>query len=153
MPTGACGVNCDVCYLNRIDVCSSCGPGISHEAAAKIEAQKRLFGHPCPVLACAQMNGVAYCLKDCLNFPCENFKTGPYPYSDGFLQMQERRRKQKPPAKTPSGENLEVPPLFWDDLRNINLNDFMQQCPSKTPSIGRDHIALFKYSIMGRYRE
>ena len=117
MPTAACGINCDVCRLRLLGICSSCGSGISQEAINKIEAQKRLFGYPCPILACAQMNHVQFCLRDCQSFPCENFKAGPYPFSESYLNMQERRRKQKPPARTPRGDLIKVPPEYWDDLK------------------------------------
>ena len=42
MPTAACGINCDVCKLNLLGTCSSCGPGTSLEAEKKI-------GRPEPV--------------------------------------------------------------------------------------------------------
>lgn len=120
MPTAACGINCDVCRLRLLGICSSCGSGISREAINKIEAQKRLFGHPCPILACAQMNSVQFCLRDCQSFPCENFKAGPYPFSKGYLNMQERRRKQRPPARTPKGDIIKVPFEYWDDLKKMD---------------------------------
>ena len=60
MPTGACGINCDVCKLKVVDICSSCGPGDGDAAARKIQAQVRLLGAPCPILACAQMRSVPY---------------------------------------------------------------------------------------------
>jgi len=122
MPTGACGINCDVCRLRLLGICSSCGPGTSQEAVNKIEAQKRLFGYPCPILACAQLNQIQYCLRDCLSFPCENFQTGPYPFSEGYLMMQTRRRRQRAPARTPGGDLIKVPPEHWDQLRKKDLN-------------------------------
>jgi hypothetical protein len=69
MPTGACGINCDVCQLRLKEACSTCGPGKSTEAERKLEAQRRILGNPCPILACARMNGIAYCLRDCDPFP------------------------------------------------------------------------------------
>ena len=39
MPTGACGINCDVCGLNRLEICSTCGSGISQKAQEKLMAQ------------------------------------------------------------------------------------------------------------------
>ncbi len=122
MPTGACGINCDVCRLNLLGICSSCGPGTSKEAINKIEAQKRLFGHPCPILACAQMNQVQFCLRDCQTFPCEVFLAGPYPFSEGYLNMQKRRRNQEPPARTPKGDLVTVDPKYWDDLKKKDLD-------------------------------
>ena len=116
MPTGACGINCDVCKLKLAGICSTCGPGRSQEAEAKLEAQERLLGTPCPMLACARMNRLDYCMRDCKAFPCENFHRGPYPFSRSFLDMQERRRKQKPPARTPQGAAFSVPEEFWDEI-------------------------------------
>jgi len=127
MPTGACGVNCDVCRLKILGICSSCGPGTSLEAAKKIEAQKRLLGHPCPILACAQMNNIRFCLRDCKMFPCENFETGPYPFSEAYLNMQKRRRKQPPPLRTPAGEVIQVPSGYWDELKKMNLRELCER--------------------------
>ena len=96
MPTGVCGINCDVCKLKLLDLCSTCGPGKSPEAFRKLEAQERILGGACPILRCAGMKRIDYCLRDCDAFPCENFASGPYPFSQGFLDMQERRRQRKP---------------------------------------------------------
>ena len=122
MPTGACGINCDVCKLNLLGTCSSCGSGQSREAAQKLAAQQRLFGSTCAILACAQMNQIEYCMRDCNQFPCDNFSQGPYPFSKGYLQMQERRRKILPPAFAPNKSPVDVPAHFWDDLQNKDLN-------------------------------
>jgi hypothetical protein len=117
MPTGACGVNCDVCQLRNVGTCSTCGPGTSREAERKLEAQQRILGSPCPILACARMNRIAFCLRDCASFPCNHFKAGPYPFSQGFLAMQERRRSLPPPAYAPDGSHLEVAAEHWDRLK------------------------------------
>jgi hypothetical protein len=122
MPTGACGVNCDTCKLRLMEICSSCGSGRSSEGRKKAIAQEKILGKPCPVLACASMNNVDYCMRDCSSFPCDNFKGGPYPFSSGFLSMQERRRKLKPPALTHNLTPLEVPSEFWETLQTKNLN-------------------------------
>lgn len=122
MPTGACGINCDVCKLKIVGICSSCGPGNSPEAARKIEAQMRLLGQPCPILACAQTNNIRYCMCDCRSFPCENFTVSLYPYSRGFLSMQERRRTHQPPARTPVGDAIKVPADYWDDLKMKDID-------------------------------
>lgn len=124
MSTAACGINCDVCRLHVKGVCSVCGPGTSPEAVRKIRAQEKILGRPCPILACAQMNQVAYCLRDCGSFPCENFSQGPYPFSQSFLQMQERRRQAMPNSPQPSTDSsLETPPAFWEDLQQRNLSE------------------------------
>lgn len=123
MPTGACGINCDVCKLKLLEICSSCGPGTSLEGMKKLDAQERILGHPCPILACANLNKLEYCLRDCQSFPCENFTAGPYPFSAGFLKMQQRRRQERPPALTHNQTPLQVPGEFWDDLRSRNLTE------------------------------
>lgn len=121
MPTGACGINCDVCKLKLLEICSSCGHGKSLDAEKKLEAQKRILGGTCPILSCAQMNRIEYCMRDCNSFPCYNFFMGPYPFSQGFLNMQERRRQEKPPAFTPNKTPIEVPPEYWEKLRTRNI--------------------------------
>jgi hypothetical protein len=118
MATGACGINCDACKLCLLGTCSSCGPGTSLEAEKKLEVQQRLLGGPCPILACAQMNHVTYCLRDCNAFPCENFSRGSYPFSQGFLNMQARRRREIPPAFAPNRTRVQVPEEFWDALQD-----------------------------------
>ena len=116
MPTGACGISCDVCKLNLLGTCSSCGPGTSPQAEKKLAAQQRLLGSTCSILACANLNQLEYCMRDCHQFPCDNFRTGPYPFSQGFLNMQARRLKEKPPAYAPDGSRVTVDPAYWDDL-------------------------------------
>ena len=117
MPTGACGINCDVCKLNLLGTCSSCGPGKSLQAEKKLAAQQRLLGGTCSILACANMNQIDYCMRDCSQFPCDNFRAGHYPFSKGFLNMQERRLKETPPAIAPDGSRVNVAENYWNDLR------------------------------------
>lgn len=130
MPTGACGINCDICKLNLKGVCSTCGPGISEIAAAKAAAQMRILGAPCPLLACARLNHIHYCMADCSAFPCENFSNGPYPFSEGFLSMQKRRSNEAPPAYAPDGSHLAVADEYWqaaaarDEVSLCNLTFF-----------------------------
>jgi len=121
MPTGACGINCDVCRLNLLGFCSTCGAGTSEEGLRKMATQVRVLGSPCPILACASENRIEYCPRDCEEFPCDRFKQGPYPFSQGFLSMQERRRKQGEQAKTPSGDVLKVPVQHWEELRKRDM--------------------------------
>jgi len=122
MPTAACGINCDVCKLNLLGTCSSCGPGKSLQAEKKLAAQQRLLGGTCSILACANMNRIDYCMRDCNQFPCENFSTGLYPYSQGFLNMQRRRLQERPPAYAPDGSRVNVAPAHWEDLRQKDIN-------------------------------
>ena len=121
MPTGACGINCDVCKLNLLGTCTSCGPGRSIQAAGKLEVQQRLLGSTCPVLDCARMNQIEFCMRDCNQFPCSNFTAGPYPFSKGFLMMQERRLKQRPPAFAPDGSRVSVAAGYWDELQQKDV--------------------------------
>ncbi|MCB2148311.1 MAG: DUF3786 domain-containing protein [Deltaproteobacteria bacterium] len=121
MATGACGINCDVCQLNLLGQCSSCGPGRSDLAAGKSAAQKRAFGHPCSILECARLNHIDYCPRDCPSFPCDNFTGSNYPYGKGFLDMQQRRRSQGPPAVDPSGRRIEIDPSWWDVLADRDI--------------------------------
>lgn len=116
MPTGACGIDCDVCRLNIKGVCSSCGPGTSETAANKLAAQERILGSPCPILACARLNGIAYCLRDCPSFVCENFTNGPYPFSQSFLQMQMRRQQETGKTYAPDGSHLDVSSHYWETI-------------------------------------
>ena len=122
MPTGACGINCDVCKLRLLGTCSSCGSGKSREAQIKLEAQRRIFGSACTILECACLNNIGYCLRDCNLFPCENFTQGPYPFSQGFLRMQERRLQEIPPAFDPHGHLVKVPPEYWNKLKERDMN-------------------------------
>lgn len=121
MPTGACGINCDVCKLNLLGTCSSCGAGKSPQAERKLAAQQRLLGGTCSILACAKMNRVDYCMRDCRQFPCDNFHSGPYPFSKGFLNMQERRLKDNPPAFAPDGSRVIVADDYWHELQQKDL--------------------------------
>lgn len=136
MPTGACGINCDVCKLRLMELCSTCGPGKSGEAERKLEAQKRLLGHPCPILACARLNQVDFCLRDCARFPCENFTSGPYPFSDGFVKMQRRRRSETPAARTHNRSALVVPPEYWEELRGKDPETVCRNTGAQTLTAG-----------------
>ncbi len=122
MPTGACGINCDVCKLRLLGTCSTCGSGRSQAAEKKLAAQQRIFGQTCTILACACLNHIEYCMRDCNAFPCGNFALGPYPFSRGFLRMQERRLQETPPAFDPHGHPVKVPPAYWDKLKERDMN-------------------------------
>ena len=122
MPTGACGINCDVCKLRLLGTCTTCGSGKSPQARAKLDAQERIFGSTCTMLSCACLNQIEYCMRDCNSFPCENFTLGPYPFSKGFLDMQERRLQKPPPGFDTHGHLVKVPPEYWDKLVKRDLN-------------------------------
>jgi len=137
MPTGACGINCDVCRLNLLGFCSTCGAGTSKEGLKKMETQLRVLGSPCPILACASENRIEYCPRDCEAFPCDRFWAGPYPFSQGFLNMQERRRKQGEKAKTPSDDVLKVPVQYWEELRKGDTEEICEYASAKNyPPMG-----------------
>jgi len=123
MATGACGIDCGACRLNRVGICSTCGPATSPEGARKMEAQQRILGDACPVLTCAWMKGVAHCSRDCLDFPCEIFRRGPYPYSAGFLAMQERRRREGRRVAAPTGSMQASIATLWERVRERDVDE------------------------------
>ena len=128
MATGACGISCDVCRLFVTGVCGTCGAATGWEASAKIEVQQKLFDQPCPILACARMNGIAYCNRDCDAFPCENFRRGPYPFSEGYLAMQERRRTAGADSSVLPGSSLAVPEEYWEEIGRLDRGDMVRRC-------------------------
>ena len=151
MSTGACGINCDVCRLNVLGICSTCGPGRSQEAQKKVAAQERILGAPCHILACATKKRVDYCLRDCERFPCDEFRIGPYPLSQGYMNMQERRRSEAPLAKTPSGDVLKVPPEYWEDLEQRDIETICENAGAKNyPRIGVLLPFLKEYLLVDR---
>jgi hypothetical protein len=121
MSTGACGINCDVCRLNLLGICSTCGSGINQDGLKKKAAQERILGRPCPVLLCAIKKHIEYCPRDCDRFPCGEFTSGPYPFSRGYLDMQKRRRRERPPLVSPSGSALDVPKQYWEDIKKRDV--------------------------------
>ena len=122
MPTGACGINCDVCRLNLLGVCSSCGSGKSREARLKLDTQKTLLGNTCPILSCCEINHKNYCLMDCNQFPCDNYLRNLYPFSESYLQMQKRRRESPILQTDPMGDPIQVPEEYWGEVSKRDLN-------------------------------
>lgn len=90
MNVGTCGMCCDTCGL--LSKCMACGSAQSKQAELKMEAQKKLLGHACQFIECAREKGLEYCSRDCNDFPCEKYRGGPYPYSEGFIGMYFRRK-------------------------------------------------------------
>jgi len=93
----ACGICCSVCHFFQTEKCS-CSSGIEEkEVKRKFAAQKKVLGQVCPILECAYQKKIAYCSRDCDNFPCSKYqdKWGCFPYSQGFLKMVERRKNNK----------------------------------------------------------
>jgi hypothetical protein len=84
MPTGACGINCDVCRLKSKGICAGCDAGTAFQPEAVAD-------HKCPVLQCAVRKQVAYCISDCAEFPCAVLSKGQYPYSGAYLGMHKQR--------------------------------------------------------------
>lgn len=96
----ACGISCDACGLVEKGLCTYCGPGDSETAKAKLEHQRNKFGGlACPVLVCAVMNRIPFCMRDCPEFPCEHYEsplTGhPYPFASSYLDQHRQRRPKK----------------------------------------------------------
>ena len=126
MATGACGIDCSVCRLDLLGECSTCGSGKSIEGARKRGAQERIFGGACPILACAIDSEVEFCPKDCDRFPCDKFRDNRYPFSEAYLNMQQRRRQAPPPSLSPIGEGVTVPEEYWRELSNRNIADLCE---------------------------
>ena len=128
MGTGACGISCDACRLNVRGLCSSCGAGPEPASGEKLKAQYRLFQGYCPILKCASERKIAYCPRDCREFPCRAFEQGPYPFSHGYLEMQKRRRKETRPAtfsldQMAQWEQDEIDPEYWEELATLDPDD------------------------------
>lgn len=147
MPTGACGINCDVCRLNLLGLCTSCGPGKSKEAQSKLATQERILGSTCPVLSCVVMNNKNYCIRDCRQFPCENHQSNHYPFSDSFLQMQKRRREHPVPQMDPLGKSVSVPDELWDSVSKRDLNLVSSYALSETDELGNISFMFLNQKI------
>jgi hypothetical protein len=89
----------------------------------KLSAQERILNQPCPVLACARLRGVDHCIRDCRDFPCDNFRHGPYPFSQSFLAMYERRKNQMPIVYAPDGSHLTVDGSYWEEVFKRDRTD------------------------------
>ena len=135
MSTGACGINCDVCRLHLNGVCSTCGSGTSPEGMEKHAAQRRILGMGCLLLECAIQRGIAYCTRDCDDFPCDRFLSSNYPYGPNFLAMQKRRREE-------AGEGIsqawpEPSTFYWKQLRDKHRNEVVLQSGAMLSDGGR----------------
>lgn len=72
------------------------------------------MGAGCAVLECAIDRGVGHCLRDCDEFPCGFYRDRDYPFSQGFLDMQERRR-----SEAGEGQQVAWPAAaaeYWEEL-------------------------------------
>lgn len=89
MQVGACGICCDACGLKAKNICQGCFPGNDPGVVKKIEFLKSINA-VWPVLDCAVKKKIAFCSKDCSDFPCQIFE-GEYPYSKAYLGMYKSR--------------------------------------------------------------
>ena len=111
---GACGISCDACGLVEKGICTYCGPGDTEAARAKLESQRNRFGGlACPVLICAVMNQIAFCMRDCPDFPCEHYEstlTGdPYPFSSMYLRQHRMLRNPKTDPDQAEPDDMDLP--------------------------------------------
>lgn len=88
MIVGACGVCCSVCRLYTYGVCVGCAPG----DACPLEKVVELA---CPILRCATAKRVAFCTRDCPEYPCVLYEHG-VPICDRFVALA----PQAPPDET-----------------------------------------------------
>ncbi len=93
--TSACGISCSVCKMYKLEKCH-CFSGTDQRANAKLKRQKEILGDVCKILACAVTKQIAYCPRDCDDFPCDLFQSESrcFPYSQGFLEMIKFRAKK-----------------------------------------------------------
>ena len=56
-------------------------------ATEKVRTRWRDKGILCLVLDCAVKRGVAYCMRDCEEFPCEKHFEWLFPYGEAYLEM------------------------------------------------------------------
>ncbi len=127
MATGACGINCSVCRLNLLGICTTCGSGKSEEGFRKMAAQERILGSACRILGCAIEKKIPYCPRDCDEFPCEQFRGGAYPFSVGYLNMQERRRSEPPSSLSPLGNQVSIPSEYWEELKEMAIEEICKR--------------------------
>ena len=88
------------------------------------------------------------CGIDYEKFPCDRFRAGPYPFSRGYLSMQERRRKEISQAGTSSGNAMEVPSQYWEDLEQRELDGLCANALVKKHSPNGILLPFFKKDIL-----
>ncbi len=69
MIIGACGVSCSVCRLYIHGVCKGCAPGNDCP-------QEKVAELACPILRCATAKQIAFCTRDCPEYPCTLYAQG-----------------------------------------------------------------------------
>jgi hypothetical protein len=87
----ACGICCDVCELHEALGCV-CSSGIEEIAKEKVATRWNGKGVLCLVLDCAVKRGIAYCMRDCKEFPCAKYFEWCFPYGKGYLEMHMNRK-------------------------------------------------------------
>jgi hypothetical protein len=90
----ACGICCDVCELHEKLGCV-CSSGVEDIAKEKVKTRWGGKGVLCLVLDCAVKQGVAYCMRDCDEFPCKKYFEWFFPYGKGYLEMHISRKIQQ----------------------------------------------------------
>jgi hypothetical protein len=88
----ACGICCDVCGLHKTLSCV-CSSGTETLAKEKVNSKWDGKGTLCLVLDCAVKRGVAYCMRDCSDFPCGKYFEWCFPYGKEYLEMHIKRRE------------------------------------------------------------
>jgi hypothetical protein len=95
----ACGICCDVCGLHKSLGCV-CSSGVEKIAIDKVKTNWGGRGTLCLVLDCAVKRGIAYCMRDCKEFPCKKYFEWCFPYGKGYLEMHINRRAKEKETKT-----------------------------------------------------
>lgn len=96
---GPCGMSCLLCRDLLDGLCEGCVRG---DRATSADVAR----HGCRVLGCASARSVAYCARDCRDFPCDQFGAG-FPHCWSNL----RGRPAKVPAKADGGDVRQQPRL------------------------------------------
>jgi len=91
----AYGICCDVCELHK-KLGVSAAPALE---VAKEMVRTRWGGKNglCLVLDCTFKRGVAYCMRDCEEFPCQKYHEWCFSYGKDYLEMHKQRSKQEKP--------------------------------------------------------
>jgi hypothetical protein len=87
-------------------------------------------------------------LTVCNQYPCDNFRAGPYSFSQGFLNMQQRRLKERPPALAPDGSRITVDAAYWDELLKRNIDTLCNFTLFESDSSGHLRFHFLNEDIM-----
>ncbi len=116
-----CGISCTICRFYIHGQCQS-QYRIGKDSGPLDEAARS----PCPVMQCASVHNIAFCARDCLDFPCLLLeRTIPYRWS----QLAALSSNESIPDQRPSG-SLKMPTAHWgagqasDMLRVFCLGQF-----------------------------